>query len=439
MPLHCGPEGCPMVRSPWLALTILAAAACQVLHWYPLRGYWWYGDDLAWLASAKNAPSLIHFLGKTPWDWYFRPTFHFLVWVQWTLFGLNPLPYRVVSLGLHWLAALLLGLLVRRARGPEEGVVVASVFACLGHGTEAVAWFSGQTILLATVGAEAALLVWMSTTRPLARVVWSSLLALLAFGASLAVVVVLVPMAWAAPRRVRPWLMILLVAALAVAGGQWMVGPHLAQRLQVSRRPLIMGWRSWVDMWASVLPGVPWEVSLVTLGLTGVVWPGSWVLHLLGWVVLLPHAWLSGRHDAPFILIPFDRYLYPARAVLASLLGIVAWRLLTLPSLPRACRWVMPGLLLALALASVPLVRRWDAVLGAPSRRLSRAVTELRAVLPRAPVVMVNDGLAVPECYFSRAVGTLFLDGRFICDVPSRGQVLVRRTRDGALALFPVP
>lgn len=139
----------------------------------------WIAEDAAILARVRGLDWLR--------DWtrsqyglelvrFWRPVVSATWWLQEAWTGIDPLPLRLFNLGLHVLAALLSGAIVRRLGGGTAGALLAGGFAAFfpeQGGT--VTWLAGRTDLLAGVCMLASL--WAALGRaPLAG-------ALLAFAA----------------------------------------------------------------------------------------------------------------------------------------------------------------------------------------------------------------------------------------------------------------
>lgn len=126
----------------WMAsaATLLFVVIC----YWPLTRYFFAQDDFIFLDRATHGfhDSLAPYFTGRPGQ--FRPLtkgLYFLL--AWPLFGFNPLPYHVVSLVLHALNSILVGVLLRRL-GISKVVSWAAVllFAANMCHMEAIAWIS---------------------------------------------------------------------------------------------------------------------------------------------------------------------------------------------------------------------------------------------------------------------------------------------------------
>ena len=95
-------------------------------------------------------------LGKLNWldpsAGFFRPVPHLLLVLLYKIFGLNALPFQIMSLSIHFLNAILIYLIIEKLIGNRYFSMAASVlFSVSFLITEAVFWISGVTSLLVTM------------------------------------------------------------------------------------------------------------------------------------------------------------------------------------------------------------------------------------------------------------------------------------------------
>jgi hypothetical protein len=198
------PESIPAFTLPW---TLLAGSAILVSFvffcYWPLTRYFFSQDDFYFLEKASQglrASMEQHFNARPG---HFRPLtkgFYFLG--TWPLFGMNPLPYHVVSLVLHALNSILVGALLRRL-GVSRVIswVAALLFAANGIHLEAVAWISCVQQLLGATFALSALIWGLDAlaTRSRVRLILATLAYALALGSyeqTLAVPLLLIAWQW---------------------------------------------------------------------------------------------------------------------------------------------------------------------------------------------------------------------------------------------------
>lgn len=155
------------------AETVIAPIAPVVARRRPFRGWYWllapllavvaYGpvlgvgllsDDYVLLTQARlrgwNFQDIL--LPSPGWSLY-RPVGTALTWqVGWQVWGLDPLPYHVISLLAHAGVALALGLwLAQITEKPALGLLAGSLFAAFPLHTEAVGWIAAQWDVLAAL------------------------------------------------------------------------------------------------------------------------------------------------------------------------------------------------------------------------------------------------------------------------------------------------
>ncbi|MDZ4717983.1 MAG: hypothetical protein SH847_05890 [Roseiflexaceae bacterium] len=147
-----------------------------------LSGRAFAADDYQWLLSVRDlAPAelLQHAFDPLAQQHFYRPLIWVIFWVQVQLFGLNPYGLHLVSLALHLLNALLIGLLALRLIGNQHisdqgnlrsgfvarstACVFASAFVALHPAPfEAVVWISAQSELVGTALILLAIHVWIA-------------------------------------------------------------------------------------------------------------------------------------------------------------------------------------------------------------------------------------------------------------------------------------
>lgn len=141
-------------RRAWWLVPALAVTA-----YAPVLALWFALDDFILLDYNKflRWPSALFQFGAG--SLFYRPLSITLIWnAGEALFGANALPYHLISLGLHALAALLLGRAVTViADDGRVGWLAGGLFAVYPLNTEAVGWLAAQWDLWAAVCGLAAL------------------------------------------------------------------------------------------------------------------------------------------------------------------------------------------------------------------------------------------------------------------------------------------
>ena len=133
----------------WLAVPLLAVAA-----YAPVVRMWFVADDFGHLLFYRSLafPKALYAVG--PENMFYRPLSTVLTWnLGHTLFGTNALPYHLMSLAAHALAALLLARAVASiTSSTRTGWLAGALFAVYPLSTEPVAWLASQWDPLAAMG-----------------------------------------------------------------------------------------------------------------------------------------------------------------------------------------------------------------------------------------------------------------------------------------------
>jgi hypothetical protein len=162
-------------RYRWLKYLglIIATVAVITVGYFNVVGTYFVSDDFERIAEASHG-SLSYF--GTAWDGttgrpaYYRPLIVQTYALDYALWGLNPLPYHLVNLLLHWGVSLLVALLAIEllgAAGADRrkafwvGVAAGLAFAAAARHTEAVSWVSGRADVAAALFALVALIVYV--------------------------------------------------------------------------------------------------------------------------------------------------------------------------------------------------------------------------------------------------------------------------------------
>jgi len=159
-------------RVKYLGLAIATAVVITV-GYFNVAGIYFVSDDFERIAEASHG-SLSYF--GTAWDGttgrpaYYRPLIVQTYALDYALWGLNPLPYHLVNLLLHWGVSLLVALLTvellvaagaDRGKAFWAGAAAGLAFAAAVRHTETVSWISGRADVAAALFALAALTVYV--------------------------------------------------------------------------------------------------------------------------------------------------------------------------------------------------------------------------------------------------------------------------------------
>ena len=168
-PTHAPAESPPRAAVDWPGIArILGLVVLTCLcYWPSLRGPFLWDDDLL----IAHDPLIQSFgglrriwLSTAPYDYF--PLTYTSFWLEWPLWGADPLGYRVVNLLLHLTNALLLWRLLARLRVPGAWLG-ALFFAVHPVNVASVAWIAERKNTLSMVFYLTSLLCWVeSETRP---------------------------------------------------------------------------------------------------------------------------------------------------------------------------------------------------------------------------------------------------------------------------------
>ena len=261
----------------WLGLggSLLIGLAVAVAFWPSLGGEFLWDDD-TWITAAPTTPThrLIHaddglrgiWLTTQTQDYW--PLSNSTFWLEWRLWGLNPVGYRAVNLLLHAVGSVLVWR-VGRELGSAWAWLGALLFAVHPVTVASVAWIAELKNCLSLPLSAAALLFWLwfDATR---RRAWYAM-SLVACGLALAAktsTVILPPMLlafawWRRGRidrgdlvRTAPFFLLALAMGLVTLWTQGSGGgvPGDAAADSLLSRIAASGWVVWFSLWKAVVP-----------------------------------------------------------------------------------------------------------------------------------------------------------------------------------------
>jgi tetratricopeptide (TPR) repeat protein len=233
---NIGPDsivGAAFGRKDWLLAATLVVAVFLVYQpaWH--GGFLW-DDDTHLLNNPVLKPGGLAKIW-VPGDYinYWPLTFT-AYWLQFHLWGLQPLGYHLVNLALHALSALLVWQILVRLRVPGA-MFAAAIFALHPVNVESVAWIAQFKGILSLLLALASVLFYLDHERHggswrYALAIAAFLLSALAKGAALTLPIVLLSLAWWQRRRIawRDFLRVVpyvLIGAVMAGVETW--GQHL--------------------------------------------------------------------------------------------------------------------------------------------------------------------------------------------------------------------
>lgn len=359
---------------PRVALGIALAAVAVV--YLPVIGAPFVWDDRLLIVDAPAlhrlqpiASYFVHSFWRTTGEAlgagaYYRPLVTLSYALDYQLHGANPAGFHLTNLAFHLLDVALLFVLARRrgANGALAGIVAAT-WGLLPRLSEAVAWISGRTDVLATAFVLSALIVFKPTSH--GRRVAAALLVLLGLLCKEVAVAALAPVlvleldaARGAPRSAAYWLargtpwVVVVVAYLALRAAALSGMRNGAVALSAGERALTV---------VEALGSYAWDVA------------APWLPRLRQGLLRHPEGWRIG-----------------AGAAVIVALGLAAWR--RPRGEPGTVAWLgLTALALAPVLHVMPLsvgVVAADRFLYLPLAGIALAVTpalaRLRTRLPRA-------------------------------------------------------
>ncbi|HWV39383.1 MAG TPA: tetratricopeptide repeat protein [Vulgatibacter sp.] len=355
----------PLSERP-LALLALALLAVPVAYSAaPLGGFVW--DDVPLIVDSpvvKEVQPLGSYFDRmffggpagAPTRAFYRPLVTLSFALDWRIWGGDPLGFHLTNLALHLACVALVFAIARRlGAAPVAAAVCAAGFGLLPRLTEAVAWISGRTDVLAACFVLAALAVH----RPSAGRRWAAaaLLLLGLLSKEVAVAGLLAILALEAVdargREARGWLRRLLPPA--AAGGVYAFlrlhaelaarAPSRAPRLELGQRLLLSleaaGSYLWMSLdalrprtqigsihvrsWPLVALGA---LALVGLALAAWRWKREFsrsagAAGIAASLILVPLALVLHLVPLPLKVAAADRFLYMPAAGLA--IGLAAW------------------------------------------------------------------------------------------------------------------
>ncbi len=129
-----------------LALIILAVC---VAYWPSLRGGFIMDDDLLLTSNPSiAAPDGLYSIWFTTDECEYYPISYSSFWLEWRLWGMNPLGYHITNLILHIATVLLIWLVLRKLSIPGA-YLAALLFAVHPVNVESVAWIAQRRSTLA--------------------------------------------------------------------------------------------------------------------------------------------------------------------------------------------------------------------------------------------------------------------------------------------------
>lgn len=369
-------------------LPILAILVLVVVAFWPAfsNGFIWDDDSVLTGNPLMRGPLHLLWFSTQPVDYF--PVTYLSLWLEWRLWGMNPVGYHVTNILLHAASAVLLWRLFLRLKFPAAWLP-ALLFAVHPVNVESVAWIAERKNVLAMffyVLTAWAFVVFAQTRNQrfylLSIVAFA--LSLLAKPAAVAWPIVAVALLWLAKRRetnsrkeffvdalktTAPFFVIAIVLSLVAIWFQTYraIGTDLTNHNSLATRLAMAGGAVWFYLWKALLPYPvmfvypQWKIDthsfvafvpvLALAAVAAVLWSfrkgwGRPLLFALGYFVLLLVPVLG------FFDIYFQRYSYVADHwqyfALPAVLVVVAFGLVKL----KVEKIFGPVLVIALAAVS---------------------------------------------------------------------------------------
>ncbi|MCB9799034.1 hypothetical protein H6758_04915 [Candidatus Nomurabacteria bacterium] len=142
-----------LLKKKWFVCIALIVLAFVL--YFPSLQVGFLSDDFHMLAVAKENSNMFSYFatniaGTTQGSSY-GPMFNVITIAQYLAFGMNPLWYHVVSIGLYGFLSAVVFLFSRRISGQTPSTLIALLFVVLPGHVEAVSWIAVQVHLFATL------------------------------------------------------------------------------------------------------------------------------------------------------------------------------------------------------------------------------------------------------------------------------------------------
>lgn len=376
----------------WCALGLLATA---IAAYTPLTGAGFVYDDATHLSHCRtmtySLASLLDIWRDPSASPQYYPVTHTLWWLQYQLWGLRPLGYHMVNVGLHVAAALLLARLLHVLGMTRPAVwLAAALFTLHPVQVESAGYVSELKNVLSTACvAGSALLYWRGGRRAYIAALLLFAAALLAKTVAASLPAVLVVLLWWKHGRVG-WRDVRALAPMFVMGAVmgavtvWLERHHVGTArlpsefdLSPLERCLLAGWIAWFYVgkflrpWPLMMNYPRWEVDAAQWWQWS--FPLAWIVPLVGLALArqrIGRGPMAGVLAYGLMLFPAlgfvdvypfrfsyvaDHYQYPASTALAAMAAAVLNRL----GQAISGRWTMLRPIGAAGVVTVLMLLTW--------------------------------------------------------------------------------
>ncbi len=262
-----------MARRNLIGFALIAVVA-GIVYWPSLTGGFLWDDDLLLTGSplVKAADGLYRMWFTTePVDYW--PLTNSSFWLEWRLWGMNPIGYHVTNVLLHIANAALAWAILRRLQIPGA-FFAALIFVAHPVNVESVAWIAQRKNTLSMLFFLLSILWYLKHdnddehTHAPGRARWYGLsllafvLAMLSKGSVAVLPPMLLLLAWWQRRAIAPRDLVRTVPFFAVAAGLSLVNmwvqaygaPEVVRHATLVERALGAGAVLWFYVWKAVLP-----------------------------------------------------------------------------------------------------------------------------------------------------------------------------------------
>lgn len=296
--------------------------------YYSATKMFFHQDDVDWFILAnKSWRELL----RTPIGDHVNYLWRILLKFEWDMFGLNFLPYTLVSMLMHIVVLRLIYVIALESSGRRDLAIAAvCLFALNTNWTETLLWISGQTIIITVIFVLMAThMIWRRTLRSMGLFLASltSALAIGVLGASLIVY-----------KKIRPKVIVIFIVLgilYKFMGGD---GTRLELGMELVWKSIAVGWLMVVNtvIGRTLIPFDRFETFRIALMMILVGWLGwknrvkiandwgdEWSRFLMLQLVIYYGVVAIGRSQFGLGIMRAERYAYLGLAIVLLILARV--------------------------------------------------------------------------------------------------------------------